>query len=196
MRWESLMSELGRPAADFTLPDPSGTLHTPGEIRGPRGLLVAFICNHCPYVLHIIDGFSSLASELAPLGIGTVAISSNDVDAHPEDGPAFMAEYARVHAFRFPYLFDESQSVAKAYDAACTPDLFLYDADLRLFYRGRFDASRPKTPHTDPIAVTAPGADLRQAARRLMNGDPPPPDQRPSMGCSMKWKPGNEPPWA
>ncbi len=195
MRWTSMMTELGHPAPDFSLPDTSGRLRTLADLRGPKGLVVAFICNHCPFVLHIVDPFVQVAAGLAQRGIATVAISSNDVAAHPEDGPVQMAEFARARGFGFPYLYDESQSVAQAFQAACTPDLFLYDAQLKLYYRGQFDASRPKTPHTQHVPVPVPGGDLLAAAESLLAGAPPPAEQRASMGCSMKWKPGNEPDW-
>ena len=196
MRWQSLMIELGRPAPELDLPDATGRKVRLEHVRGPRGLLVAFICNHCPFVLHIIDDLVAFAHEYAQHGIGAVAVSSNDIGTHPEDGPLQMAEFARRHAMRFPYLYDESQAVAKAYGAACTPDLFLYDARGRLYYRGQFDDSRPRTPHTKEVAVPARGGDLRAAADRRLRAEPPPDPQKPSMGCSMKWKPGNEPDWA
>ena len=196
MRWQSLMTELDRAAPDFELPDTNGRITSLRQVRGARGTLVAFICNHCPFVLHIIDELVLLAGQYSAMGIGAVAISSNDVEAYPEDGPQLMARFAEEHALCFPYLYDASQSVAKAYGAACTPDLFLYDAQGRLYYRGQFDASRPSTPHARAVHVPARGADLRDAADRLLAAAAPPPDQKPSTGCSMKWKPGNEPEWA
>lgn len=196
MRWQSLMIELGRVAPDFQLPDTKGRTTSLQEVRGTHGTLVTFICNHCPFVLHIIDELVVFAAEYAPKGIGAVAISSNDVGEHPEDGPQHMAHFAEQHALGFPYLYDATQAVAKAFGAACTPDLFLYDAQDRLYYRGQFDASRPSTPHSHGIQVPVHGGDLRQAADRLLAALTPPQDQKPSMGCSMKWKPGNEPQWA
>jgi len=195
MRWTSMMTGLGLAAPDFSLPDTGGRLRSLADVRGPNGLVVAFICNHCPFVLHIVDPFVKVAAGLAQRGIATVAISSNDVAAHPEDGPVQMADFARARDFAFPYLYDESQSVAQAYQAACTPDLFLYDGGLKLYYRGQFDASRPQTAHTQHVPVPLPGGDLLAAAQSLLAGAPPPAEQRASMGCSMKWKPGNEPEW-
>ena len=196
MRFQSAMTELGRPAPDFRLPDTAGRPVTLADVRGPRGLLIAFICNHCPFVLHIIDPLVKRAADFKSWGIGVVAISSNDVAAHPEDGPKHMASFAKSHEFGFPYLYDETQEVAARYLAACTPDLFLYDSDLKLYYRGQFDASRPQTPHTRLATAVVPGADLLAAAQALLAGAPPPSEQKPSMGCSMKWKPGKEPDWA
>ena len=195
MRWQSLMTELGQSAPDFDLPDGAGRRIRPADVYGSCGLLVAFICNHCPFVEHMIDAFVAVAGDLSARGIATVAISSNDVAAHPEDGPGQMLRFARAHQFAFPYLYDETQEVAKAYGAACTPDLFLYDGSRRLYYRGRFDGSRPATPHTQPASVLVPGGDLSDAAARMLDGAPAPLEQRASMGCSLKWKPGNEPPW-
>lgn len=189
------MGELGQPAPDFDLPDVNGQKVGLQDARGVHGLLVVFICNHCPFVLHIIDALVSFAAEYAARGVGTVAISSSDLAAHPEDGPDHMLQFAERHALCFPYLYDAEQTVAKAYGAACTPDLFLYDAQGLSYYRGQFDASRPATPHSKGVSVTIPGADLRNATDRLLARQPPPENQKPSMGCSMKWKPGNEPDW-
>jgi peroxiredoxin len=198
MRFQSLMQELGTPAPDFAVPDPAGRIYRRDDFASARGLLVAFVCNHCPFVLHILDSFVALAHEYAPKGIATVAISSNDVSAHPEDGPRQMAALASKRGFRFPYLYDGSQAVALQFGAVCTPDFFLYGPDRRLYYRGQFDDSRPTTPHTTgrPGAGAAPtGVDLRAAFDALLAGKPPPAEQRPSMGCSLKWKPGMEPAW-
>ncbi|MFO1466667.1 MAG: thioredoxin family protein [Steroidobacteraceae bacterium] len=196
MRFQSLMTDLGTPAPAFDLPDGGGRRHRSSEVDAPRGLLVAFICNHCPFVLHLLDEFVRVAAEYRSRGIATVAISSNDVAAHPEDGPAQMLELAWDRHFGFPYLYDESQSVAQAYGAVCTPDFFLYDGNRRLYYRGQFDSTRPVTPHTSgrpDAGARANGADLRAALDALARGQPAPTVQRPSMGCSMKWKPGNDP---
>ena len=198
MRFQSLMQDIGTPLPDFSVPDPSGRVFTPHEFRTARGLLVAFICNHCPFVLHVLDSFVALAKEYASHGIATVAISSNDVAAHPEDGPVPMAALATARGFGFPYLYDETQSAALQFGAACTPDFFLYGSDRRLYYRGQFDASRPNTPHTTGrpgAGAPATGADLRAALDALLAAHLPPQEQRPSMGCSMKWKPGREPAW-
>jgi len=198
MRFQSLMQDIGTPLPAFSLPDPAGRLYTAADFKESRGLLVAFICNHCPFVLHILDRFVGVANEYAASGIATLAISSNDVAAHPEDGPELMADLARARGFGFPYVYDESQQAAIEFGAACTPDFFVYGPDRRLYYRGQFDSSRPSTPHTAgrPGAGAAPtGADLRAALDALLAGRPAPAEQRPSMGCSMKWKPGREPEW-
>ncbi len=184
----STMLDLGTPAPDFTLPEPAtGREVGLRDFADAGGLLVAFICNHCPYVKHIQEGLVSYARDYAPEGIAMVAISSNDVDNYPDDGPARMAEEAQQLGYPFPYLYDEDQSVARAYRAACTPDFFLFDADRRLYYRGQFDDSRPGNDR--PVT----GADLRAATDALLRGEPAPTDQVPSMGCNIKWKAGMEP---
>jgi len=198
MRFQSLMQELETPAPAFAVPDTAGRLYTLRDFDAAPGLLVAFICNHCPFVLHILDAFVKLATEYQSRGIATVAISSNDVHAHPEDGPAQMAKLARARGFCFPYLYDASQEAARQFGAVCTPDFFVYDRQRRLYYRGQFDATRPTTPHTagKPGAGALPsGTDMRAALDALLAGQPPPRDQKPSAGCSMKWKPGREPEW-
>jgi peroxiredoxin len=187
---QSRMLALGTRAPDFSLPDPAGKVHSLDTFADARGLVVAFICNHCPYVKHILEGFAAFANEYAKRGLATVAISSNDVAAYPQDGPAEMARVAREHGFRFPYLYDESQAIARAYEAVCTPDLFLFDRERKLVYRGQFDGSRPG----NKVPVT--GGDLRAAADAVLRGAPVPPKQVASAGCSMKWKKGNEPDWA
>jgi hypothetical protein len=146
-----------------------------------------FLCNHCPYVQHVADGIARFARDYAGRGLAAVAISSNDVASYPADAPAKMAEEARRRGYPFPYLYDESQEVAKAYRAACTPEFYLFDRDRRLVYRGQFDASRPGS------AVPVTGADLRAAVDALLAGRPVPADQKPSVGCSIKWRPGREP---
>lgn len=199
MRFESLMKDLGTPAPSFSVADPSGRLYTLDDFRTARGLLVAFICNHCPFVLHILDAFVALAGEYAPRGIATVAISSNDVAAHPEDGPKQMAALARERHFGFPYLYDATQKAALQFGAACTPDFFLYGPERTLHYRGQFDSTRPTTVHTagKPGAGARPtGADLRRALDGLLADQQPLSEQRPSMGCSMKWKPELAPEWS
>jgi peroxiredoxin len=197
----SRMLELGSPAPDFTLPDAEGRMHRLADLNNARGLVVAFLCNHCPFVQHIAAPFARVAAEHASRGIRTVAISSNDVAAHPEDAPPLMMEFAQRHGFSFPYLYDESQKVALAYGAVCTPDLFLFDPMGRLYYRGQFDGSRPYTEWDVKLAkprntVPCDGADLRGACDALLAGLPPPAEQKPSAGCSIKWRPENEPDWA
>jgi len=198
MKFQSLMQELGSSAPEFAIPDPSGRIYRRQDFAGSPALLVAFICNHCPFVLHILDAFVRMAADYAPRGLATVAISSNDVGAHPEDGPERMAALASSHHFGFPYLYDEAQSAAKQFGAVCTPDFFVYDRERRLYYRGQFDSSRPRTEHTQGrpgAGERASGADMRAALDALLAGQPAPANQRPSMGCSMKWQPGNEPEW-
>jgi peroxiredoxin len=183
MAMQSAINPLGTSAAPFALPDAaSGRIVRLEDFAGAPGLLVGFLCNHCPYVKHILDGFIDFAREYGARGLGIVAICSNDASTYPEDAPSEMATLARARAFPFPYLVDASQAVARAYAAACTPDLFLYGRDGRLVYRGQFDASRPgsKTPVT--------GQDLRAAADALLAGQPVAAKQIPSTGCSIKWK--------
>ena len=187
VRTQSTMLPLGTPAPDFRLPDGDGKVVSRDDFARATALLVAFICNHCPYVIHVREGFARLAREFQARGVAVVAINSNDVESHPEDSPAEMAREARAAGYSFPYLFDESQSVARAYRAACTPDFFLFDAQRRLVYRGQLDGARPGN------AVPVTGADLRAALEALLAGKPVAADQRASMGCNIKWKPGNEP---
>lgn len=187
---ESRMLPLGTAAPRFALPDTaSGRTVALEDFTSAPALLVAFICNHCPYVKHILEGFVDFAGEFGRRGLAVVAISANDVAAYPADAPAEMGRLARLRAFTFPYLYDESQQVAKAYQAVCTPDFFLFDRERHLVYRGQFDGSRPG----NRVAVT--GADLRAAVEALLRGRPVPPEQTPSVGCSLKWKPGGEPDW-
>jgi peroxiredoxin len=186
---ESTMLELGTPAPDFRLPDTSGRQVSRDDFRG-QPLLVAFLCNHCPFVKHVRQGLARFARELQPRGLAVVGINANDVATHPEDSPAKMAEEVKLAGYVFPYLFDESQEVAKAYRAACTPDFFLFDAQHRLVYRGQFDDSRPGNGR--PVT----GADLRAAALALLEGKPVSAKQTPSIGCNIKWKRGNEPDYA
>ncbi len=184
----STMLPLGTPAPAFDLPEPAtGETVSPDRFRDAPALLVIFMCNHCPFVKHIRQGLVRFAREYQERGLAIVAISANDVANHPDDSPAKMAEEARTFGYPFPYLYDESQSVAKAYRAACTPDFFLFDADRKLVYRGQFDGSRPG----NNIPVT--GADLRAAADAVLAGQSPSPEQKPSIGCNIKWKAGNEP---
>ncbi len=186
----SHMLPLGTRLPDFTLQDGEGLAYTLSNLAGQKGLFVIFICNHCPYVLHINPVLAPLGQELAELGVGMVAISSNDADVYPEDGPERMAEFARDYGYTFPYLYDADQSAAKAFRAACTPDLYLFDADLKLVYRGRFDAT---SPNQGQIAT---GGDLRHAVANMLAGRAPLAEQVASAGCSIKWLPGNEPPRA
>ncbi len=186
----STMLELGTPAPAFSLPDASGKLVSLDDFAGAPGLLVAFICNHCPYVKHLKPELARFAADYAERGLAMVAISANDASGYPEDAPAKMAEDARRFGYVFPYLYDESQEVAKAYRAACTPEFYLFDAQQRLVYRGQFDGSRPG----NEVAVS--GADLRAAVDALLAGRPVGGDQQPSIGCNIKWKPGNEPDYA
>ena len=189
-RRNSRMLPLGTPAARFALPDAvSGRTVGLEDFASSPALLIAFICNHCPFVKHILDEFVAFAREFGPRGLAVVAISSNDVENFPADAPVEMTRIARLKHFTFPYLYDESQQVAKAYQAICTPDFFLYDRNRGLAYRGQFDGSRPG----NGIAVT--GADLRAASEALLHASTVPPQQTPSVGCSIKWKAGQEPDW-
>lgn len=173
----------------FTLPDAEGRQVASAAAMGPNGTLVVFACNHCPYVIHLADALGALAREIAPQGLATLAISSNDTAKYPQDGPEHMLPFAAQHGWEFPYLLDASQEVALAFGAACTPDFFLADGAGRLFYAGQFDETRPRSgqaPH---------GGDLRDAIRRLLAGEPPPARPYPSSGCNIKWKDGNQPAW-
>ncbi len=178
----STMLSLGTQAPHFQLPDPHGKPTSSDDFAGAPALLIAFICNHCPYVKHIRSRFAALATEYQGRGVAVVAISSNDVENFPEDSPEKMAEEIAQAGYTFPYLYDESQEVAKAYHAACTPDFFLFDQNRRLVYRGQFDDSRPK----NGLPVT--GADLRAALDAVLAGRPAATDQKPSVGCNIKWK--------
>jgi peroxiredoxin len=183
----SAMSSLGVAAPDFTLPDYDGKLYSVAEFRHAKGLMVAFICNHCPFVRHVRNEFARFAREYQARGLAVVAIASNDVAAYPQDGPAGMKTEAETAGYSFPYLFDATQAAAKAYQAACTPDFYLFDGNQQLIYHGQFDGSRPGK------SVPVTGADLRAAADALLAGRPPLVEQLPSIGCSIKWKPGNQP---
>lgn len=182
----SSMSALGTAAPDFSLRDVvTGTTVTRDRATGPKGLLVMFICRHCPYVQHVQYELAKLGRDYRRSGIGLVAVSANDESTHPEDRPEALAEMARDLGFSFPYLFDETQDVARAYDAACTPDFFLYDGSLRLVYRGQLDDSRPGNGR--PVT----GRDLRAALDAVIEGRPVQADQRPSVGCNIKWRPAS-----
>jgi peroxiredoxin len=180
----STMSRLGSPAPDFSLPDPRRDNRSVSldDVAGERGTLVMFLCNHCPFVKHVLDELVRIGHDYDGTGIGIVAISSNDVATHPDDAPDKMADLARKHDLRFPYLYDESQEVARAYEAACTPDFFLYDRERKLAYRGQLDASRPGNDEPND------GRDLRTALDALIAGATPDADQKPSVGCNIKWK--------
>lgn len=182
----SQMLPLGTAAPDFTLPDAHGEQVSLHDFDGAPALLVAFLCQHCPYVKHVRDGLVALAGDLRERDVAVVGINANDWDAFPEDAPEHMA----TEPYPFPYLVDEGQDVAKAYGAMCTPDFFLFDAGRRLVYRGQMDGSRPGSD----VPVT--GADIRAAVDALLAGRQAPAEQHPSMGCSIKWRPGNEPPYA
>lgn len=185
---ESTMLDLGTEAPDFTLPIVTGGVLTLSKYsKHSRGVVVAFICNHCPYVKHINEQLVKLADKYIQNGFGFVAISSNDVEKYPDDSPERMIEVAKQENYPFPYLFDETQEVAKAYKAACTPDFFVFDKDLSLTYRGQFDNSRPG--NDEPVT----GEDLEAAIKAVLNGDDPVEVQKPSIGCNIKWIPGNEP---
>ena len=183
----STMLELGTPAPDFSLSDTAGGTVTLSDFAEREALLVMFLCNHCPFVKHVREELARLGRDYERRGVAIVAISSNDVKNYPQDGPQPMREEKARAGYTFPYLYDESQAVAKAYRAACTPDFFLFDRQRRLVYRGQLDDSRPG----NGIPVT--GADLRAALDALLEGRSLPEEQRPSVGCNIKWIPGNEP---
>ena len=184
----STMVKLGTRMPEFELPDVDGATYKSSDYEGTP-LLVAFICNHCPFVKHVADVFAEKAREYRAQGVEVVAVSSNDVEAYPQDDVTHMKAFAAEHGFSFPYLYDETQDVARRYQAACTPDFFLFDADHNLVYRGQFDDSRPSND------VPVSGADLSEAVARVARGETVPSDQKPSVGCNIKWKPGNEPPY-
>jgi thiol-disulfide isomerase/thioredoxin len=184
----STMLPIGTPLPPFRLPDPEGRVTDSAELAG-RPLLVAFLCNHCPYVKHIADGVAAFGRDYEGKGLAIVAINSNDAEAYPDDAPPKMAEEAKRRGYRFPYLYDGTQAVAKAFRAACTPEFYLFDASGTLAYRGQFDGSRPG----NGIAVT--GTDLRTASDAILAGRPAAADQKPSVGCNIKWKPGSAPEW-
>lgn len=183
----STMLALGTHAPDFALSDTDGNTVSLDDFKDAKALLVMFICNHCPFVVHVADEMAKLAKDYQPKGVAVVAIGSNSIESHPQDGPEKMKQEKANRGYTFPYLYDETQAVAKAYTAACTPDFFLFNSDHKLAYRGQLDDSRPNSD----IPVT--GEDLRAALDAVLAGKPAPADQKPSMGCNIKWKPGNEP---
>ncbi|WP_219893013.1 thioredoxin family protein [Aquisediminimonas profunda] len=200
LKW-SRQLDYGKSAPNFALPDVEGRIRELAEFDSPA-LLVAFICNHCPVVLHMLDGLCDFAREYAPKGLQVLAISSNWPDEFPEDDYPHMQVFARERSLPFPYLHDESQDVALAYNAICTPDFFLYGPERMLFYTGQFDSSRPKLPHPPvpgaPVQRTdlpVTGDDMRAAVDALLAGQPAPQPQIPSAGCSIKWRPGKDPSW-
>lgn len=183
----STMLPLGTKAPGFALRATDGSMVALRDFAEAPALLVTFLCNHCPYVRHVQQGLAALAREYQQRGVAVVGICSNDADAYPDDAPGELARQKERVGFTFPYLVDETQEVARAYRAACTPDFFLFDADRTLVYRGQMDDSRPGS--RQPVT----GRDLRAALDALLAGDPVPADQHPSVGCSIKWKPANAP---
>lgn len=179
---ESSMRELGSSAPAFDLPEPlTGNTHTLDAIAGSKATVVMFICNHCPFVKHLLDGLATFGRDYSQPDVGIAAISSNDITGYPQDRPEKMAELARQMGFEFPYLYDQSQDIARTYDATCTPDFFVFNEARELVYRGQFDDSRPGNGHL----VT--GADLRAAVNAVLLGQPVNPEQKPSVGCNIKW---------
>ncbi len=185
----STMLPLGTPAPEFSLPDTEGRVVSRDDCRDARALLVMFICNHCPFVKHLRAALAELGREYGARGVAVVAVSSNDPERYPADSPEMMRREKEEAGYPFPYLFDGTQEVAKAYRAACTPDFFLFDGAQRLVYRGQFDDSRPGNGR--PVT----GRDLRAALDAVLAGGPVPEEQHPSIGCNIKWRPGNEPEW-
>jgi peroxiredoxin len=181
------MLPLSTPAPDFSLPDTNGKVVSLADFHQAPSLLVVFLCNHCPYVQHVRRGLAQMARDFQARGVAVVGINANDVASYPADHPDRMREEARNAGYTFPYLYDESQAVARAYHAACTPDFFLFDQARKLVYRGQMDDSRPGNGH--PVT----GKDLRDAVEAVLSGKPVSPRQKPSLGCNIKWKPGQEP---
>ena len=188
-RTPSNMVELGTAAPSFSLPDPTGRIASLDDVPAGEPVLVVFLSNHCPFVKHLRHPLAEFGREYIPRGLHMFGINSNDVEAYPADSPELMAVEIEEAGYPFPYLFDETQAVAKAYVAACTPDFFLYDGERKLAYRGQFDSSRPS------LDVPVTGADLRAAVEAVLSGEAPGAEQRPSVGCNIKWKAGNAPAW-
>ena len=186
----STMLSLGTSAPKFSLPDTEGNIVSLSDFEGASALLVIFMCNHCPFVKHILSELVELAKEYQSKGVTVVGINSNDVTNYPDDSPEMMVKLANEAVFSFPYLYDETQEVAKSYHASCTPDFFLFDGEMKLVYRGQMDDSRPG----NNIPVT--GVDLTAAIEAVIAGSEVSPEQKPSMGCNIKWKPGNQPSYA
>ncbi len=184
---ESQMLPLGSPAPAFSLPDADGHVHSLEDAAGSRALLVMFICNHCPFVKHVADELARLGNDCQSKNVVVFAINSNDIENYPADAPEKMKQEAELRGYTFPYLLDADQGVAKAYEAACTPDFYLFDADRKLVYRGQMDSSRPG----NDVAVDA--RDLRAAIDAVLSGKPVAENQLPSIGCNIKWMPGNAP---
>jgi peroxiredoxin len=192
----SNMLALGHKAASFSLPDTEGNIVSLSNFEGSKGLVVAFICNHCPYVIHIAPQLAKIAQQYQKMGIAFVAINSNDIEQYPDDDMAHMIEEKRTRQYPFSYLLDEKQDVAKAYSAACTPDIYLFDAEQQLVYRGQFDNSRPtriSSGNYDSSNNQATGSDLIHAMEALLEGHHVDKNQTASIGCNIKWKVGNEP---
>lgn len=190
------MLALGTPAPDFTLPSVAkGGMISLRQFSDSRLLVVVFLCAHCPYVVHVAPELARVARDYTPRGVAFIGITSNDVSQYPGDAPAPTAAMARAAGLDFPILYDASQEIAHAYAAACTPDFFAFDGDRKLAYRGQLDGSRPARGESRPGTGKQNGSDLRAALDALLSGLPVNPDQRPSIGCNIKWKPGNEPAW-
>ena len=178
----SNMPELGMIAQNFSLENIDGSHVSLSDYMHERPLLLMFICNHCPYVIHVMEKLVEIAKNFQKQGVDVIAINSNDVSAYPEDSPDNMKLFSKHHGLTFPYLFDKTQEVARTYSAACTPDFFLFDSHKKLFYRGQMDASRPGNQEAND------GADLKNAINLILSNEQPPEDQKPSMGCNIKWK--------
>jgi peroxiredoxin len=182
MATTSTPTQLGSSAPDFSLPDTNGQTVSLGDFAGKKAMLVMFLCNHCPYVVHVADQLASLGRDYQSQDVGIVGINSNDVANYPSDSPEKMKEEVALRGYTFPYLFDETQAVARAYDAVCTPDIFIYDADGKLAYRGQLDDTRPKS------GEISTGQDVRAALDALLASQPVSVDQKPATGCGIKWK--------
>ena len=183
----TMLLPLGATAPDFALPDTAGRIVSLADFAGAPAYLVVFMCNHCPYVKHVADALAKLAREYQGRGVAVIGINSNDAESYPDDSPAKMAEEVTQRKYTFPYLYDAAQEAAKAYRAACTPEFYVFDPQRKLVYRGQMDDSRPQS------GVPVTGMDLRAALDAVLAGHPVGPHQKPSLGCNIKWKPGNEP---